>query len=105
MLWIAMCMFFSNLKLFFGKRTFINVLFWNFHFKFEKTMHIIDIASVLPLLRILFFNIKFQKLHGSQSYSSGAMPMGRGQTILLHFAAATDTPHHPILMKICLQFF
>jgi hypothetical protein len=31
-----MMMFFSNLWRVFRKRTFINVLFWIFHFRFEK---------------------------------------------------------------------
>jgi hypothetical protein len=36
MLWVTKSMFFSNLKTFFGKRTFINVLFWKIQNTFEK---------------------------------------------------------------------
>jgi hypothetical protein len=36
MVWVTKSMFFSNLKLFFRKWTFIFVHFWFFRFKFEK---------------------------------------------------------------------
>jgi hypothetical protein len=47
-----MMMFFSNLWRVFRKRTFINVLFWIFHFRFEKndSLHFtsLPLASALP---------------------------------------------------------
>jgi hypothetical protein len=58
MLWIAMCMFFSNLKSFFAKWTFINVHFPFFCFKFEKKMHIIDIGVRPPNLRGVTFMLR-----------------------------------------------
>ena len=36
MVWVTKSMFFSNLKTFFGKWTFINVLFWKIQNTFEK---------------------------------------------------------------------
>jgi hypothetical protein len=50
MLWFTMSMFFSNLKTFLGKWTFINVHFLKKSFKSGKTMHIAYIGVRPPNL-------------------------------------------------------